>query len=199
MKVAKRISTRTWQTALISKAFDDFIVKSCFPLNADYIELNVGYGTTFFDDEKIIIGIDEKDRLFSNMDARLARTLLAFEFFRVYVRKLTCKEIPVFIENVIIGKEMARRGMSADLSYLFYTLVMTEKSDDVHSFLKRNLPWIVFQKNDSFNYELFRSYSNDEISPAAKKLFSKLQEDLFDQKTLDACIKLYEDVLNAGD
>ena len=207
MRVTKKLCVRNEKTLFISKVFDDVITRTEFPLNADYIELNVGYGATVVDDEKIVIGIDVNDPLLMNMDARVIKTLLTFELFRVYVRKMLKIEVPRPIEDIIVGRELVRKGFSGDVSYIFYILVMTHDVADVKSFIRANIPRLVFKNADEFNYKLFHGYEDKsskrkftaKYKLKTKKLFAALGKDLWDLKNLKKSIQLYGDVVNAGD
>ncbi len=201
MRVVKKLCTKNEKTLFISKVFDDVITRTEFPLNFDYIELNVGYGATVVEDDRIVIGVDINDPLLMNMDSRVVKMLLTFELFRVYVRKMLKIEVPRFIEDVIVGKEIVRKGLANDISYIFYILAMTQSVTDIKSFIRANIPWLVFKGEDKFYHKLFHDYARSETKYRirTKELFAALEKDLWDLKNLKNCIQLYGDVVNAGD
>ncbi len=202
MRIVKNISGRDERTLFLSRVFDDVITRSDFPMNFDQLEFSIGYGKSSFLDDSAKIIINPNSPLLQNIDRRVAKTLITFEIYRLFVQKIFDMHLPRLIEDVTIGKKMVRYGYGDDLAYVFYILMANQRITDIKSFIQFNLPWLVFRGEDKFYYYLFRHYAgshkNMKYMIKTKKFFQSLQKDLLDAKNLKRCVQLYEEIVNAG-
>jgi hypothetical protein len=202
MRIIKKLYERSSKTLFVSKVFDSVITRTELPMNFESLELSIGYGLTGIKDNAAKIGIDADDPLLKDNDARAVRILITFELFRLVVRRQLEKHIPRLIEDVIISRDMIRRGFVNDLSYIFYIFLSTQRITDIKDYIKFNLPWIIFKNHDNYYHELFYNYAKSrpraDYDVRTRDLFKALAKDLWDMNNLNECIKRYEDVIDAG-
>ncbi|KHO47436.1 MAG: hypothetical protein QT00_C0002G0088 [archaeon GW2011_AR5] len=138
-------------TRLVSDIFDNILVNGDFKFES--IELHVrDKAVSFIDDEKAVICLDYNDPFIREMDARGIRILLVHELFR-----LTFKfDVPKHVEDVIIGREMLRRGYGDELLYLYYNRLLQGGYEGIEGCVRANLPWIIFSKHDKYDSELLK-------------------------------------------
>jgi hypothetical protein len=129
-------------------------------------------------------------------DTRIAKILIKFELYRLFVRNVITRAVPSVIEDVIVAREMLAHDHADDLAYLFYAYMARHRIHDQASFLKFNLPWIVFSNYDDFYFDLFfqlaRNKQRYRYEHRAKELINALCKDLMDFENLKAAISAYE-------
>jgi len=202
MRILKQIDKENELATLASKLFDKLVVKPAVPLNFDYLEFNL-VGHTSAEENKIRIGIDIDDPILADKDRRTIRILITFEMFRIFVRRMLEKDIPVDVEDVIIAREMIKRGYIDDIAYLFYIYAAKSEVFDIKSSLKFHLIAKTFVSYDEFYTKFFNDIANKkskhEMDLTVRLFLQVIERDLLDDKNLNKAIELYEAIISAGD
>ncbi|MBI3190925.1 hypothetical protein HYZ41_04460 [archaeon] len=124
-------------------------------------------------------------------DEKIAETVVRFELFRLFMKKIY--SVTHITEDVIVGREMVRKGFSDDLACMLHAFVVSKNVIDLNSYIRFNLPCIIFYK-DEFQSGFFRSIADKkrdkQYDKLAKNLFCALQKDLQNEKTLNEAVKL---------
>jgi len=173
-------------TRLVSGIFDSILVNGVFKFES--IELHVrDKAVSFIDDSKAVICLDYNDPFIREMDARGIGILLAHELFR-----LTFKfDVPKQIEDVIIGREMLKRGYGNELFYLYYNRLLQGGHEGIEGCVRANLPWIIFSKHDKYDSELLKKQAAKICGKKfdCRRLFDVLVD--LSQKTIPKAVEEY--------
>lgn len=196
MRIIKRMYSGDQKSVLLSSMFNKVIREIDIPLPFDYLEFKIGYPFSVVEENRASFGIAADDKMMEENDQRMAMVLIKFELYRLFVRNVITRKIPGIIEDVVVARAMIERGHSDDLVYLFYTYMMRNRVVDHVSFLKYNMPWIVFSGYDLFYHDLFyqlaRSRRRLSYEHKAKHLIKALCKDLMDFENLKTAINEYE-------
>jgi len=176
----------------VSRAFDRIITKGDYHLPFEQIEFHLRDSSiSRVDDEKAFICMDYSNPLILEKDLRGVNTLIHHELFRLMFKM----NLPRLIEDVVIGREMIKRGMGDDLFYMYYNHVLKMKVNSLEGYLQINLPWIIFHEQDKYNSEMLKNLADRACKkkyPAAKKLFDVLCG--LSPKNIHEAAKLYEKI-----
>lgn len=200
MRVIKKLYNKDERTLLASRFFDDVIKRIDLPMRFDTLEFSFGYGSTFVDDSIASVGMDMDDPLL-DYDERIIKTMIRMELFRAFYRKTSEKQVPRAVEDVMIAREMIRRGYAEDLVYMFYNFMLSHRIKDAKDFLRFNLPWIIFRGHDNYYSDLFLDMAKSRVrkryEAKAKQLMDALAANLSVSGNLEKATKLYGEI-NAG-
>jgi len=171
MIIAKKFS-RDDRTEFVSEIFDK-LVRSDLHLPFDRIELNIRDTTvSVVEDQSAVVCIDYNSPVVAEKDRRGTTMLIYRELFRLMFKFDT----PKIVEDVIIDKELVKRGFGDDLFYLYYITMMNKRHVTLKDHIELNLPWIVFNKNDKYNSDFMKRLAK-KLSvkrPECQKLFNLL-------------------------
>lgn len=168
MQVAK-IFERDPRTELVSRIFDE-VITGAFHLPFDRIELHIRDKTiSLVDGASATVCLDYNNPFILERDARGIRILLLRELFRLMFKF----DLPAEIEDIMIGREMIKRGYGEGLCYMYYNMLLSGEADPI----RVNLPWIIFFKDDKYNSELFKKLA---AKVCKKKVPAKLLDLLLD-------------------
>lgn len=199
MRIVKKLYSDDSKSLLLSRAFNQAIKEIEIPIMFDYIEFKIGYSCSEIEDDKAVFGLQTDDPMLIE-DERTARILVTFELYRLYVRNIITRKLPHIIEDVIVAREMLARGHADDIAYLFYAYMAKHRISDYTTFLKFNLPWIIFYKYDDFYHDMFLQLAKSKrrygYEYKSRKLFAALCEDLMDFENLKKAILLYEEAMH---
>jgi len=188
MRVLKFAYRNDAASKCISEAFDRVIVQE--PVNFDRVELHLGHGGTSLSNGIAKLCVDSSSDIFKDHDSAVAETAVRFELFRLMIKKIY--DVPRLTEDVLVGREMIKKGFSEDLARMLHAFVACQRVIDLESYIKINLPWIIFYA-DEFKAGFFRSMSekrhNKRYDSIAKKFFAALQKDLQNNKNLNSVVK----------
>ena len=152
MKIVKRF-IKDEQTSLISGVFDEFLVSDSFHLPFDSIEFHIrDSDISIVKGDKALVCLDYNNPLFLQKDIKGIKTIVRHEFFRLMFKTNLSRDI----EDVIIGREMIKRGFGEDLLYVYYHYIVNSKATNIQDYIKSNLPWIIFQGYDKNNSEFLK-------------------------------------------
>ncbi len=173
----------------VSKIFGELLTSTDLHLPFDRIEFHVrDSDVTLIKDSTALVCINYNNPLVVEKDYKGVRTLLMRELFRLMFKF----NIPRLVEDVIVGREMIKRGFGDDLCYMYYNYLLTMQPETIEDYIHANLPWIIFRGYDNYNSELFKKL-------AAKVCKKKYQcNRLFDllvnlsQKNLFLVVKEYK-------
>ena len=144
------------RTELVSDVFDSLICSSEFHLPFDKIELTIrDTNIALVDNYNAVVCVDYNNPLVMEKDYRGVKILLMHELFRLMFKM----NLPKIIEDVIIGRELIKRGFGDELFYMYYNCVMkTSPTED--NYIKIRLPWAIFHNYDKYNSEFFRELAS---------------------------------------
>ncbi|MEK6888195.1 MAG: hypothetical protein AABX14_04600 [Candidatus Aenigmatarchaeota archaeon] len=158
----------------VSRVFDSIITKGDYHLPFEQLEFHLrDSNTSQVDDEKALICIDYNNPLIQERDQRGVNTLIRHELFRLMFKM----NLPRAVEDVIIGREMIKRGFGDDIFYMYYNRILKMNVSNVEEYIKINLPWIIFHEQDKYNSELLKKIVGKVCKkkyPETKKLFDIL-------------------------
>jgi len=171
MKVVKKFD-RDKRTELVSRIFDEVLMKNDYPLPFNRLEFHIrDFDVTSFEEDKALICLSYNNPFILEMDERGLAILVRHELFRLTLRLTS----PRLIEDVIVGKELIKRGFGDELFYMYYNLLMKSKHEEkVHSFVRANIPWIIFSGLDDYNSKFLKELVSKLYKrkfPETKKLF----------------------------
>ena len=154
MKIVKKYE-KDETTLIVSKLFDMMIKRNLYPMPFDRLELHIrDYNVTVVEDNKAIICINYNNPLVQEKDMRGIKTVIRHEL----VRLMLGINLPKPIEDVIVGREMIKRGMEDELFYMYYIYMMrTVYSNRIEDYIKINLPWIIFHGYDDYNSSVLKN------------------------------------------
>src|SRR3989338_2045666 len=182
-----KVYERDLRTQLVSEIFDMLLVSDSYPFES--IELHVrDMNASSIEDGKAVICVDYNDPFVPERDVKGIRTLLAHELLRLMFKF----DVPRDIEDVMIGREMVRRGLGEDLCYLYYNRLLQSRPETVEAYIRANLPWIIFAGHDKYNSELLKKLASKVCKKkfACKRLFDFLLD--LSQKNLREAVEEYK-------
>ncbi len=178
MQIVKNY-VRDANTEAVSKIFDRLITTSEIHLPLDRLELHIrDASVSLIEENGGVICLDYNNPMILDRDQRGIKILIMHELFRLMFKY----DLPRDIEDVIIGREMIRRGFGEELCYLYYNSILKSRAETRQDYIRLSLPWIIFVKDDKFNSELF------------KKLASKLCKRKFGE-----CRKLFDILIDLSE
>ncbi|HLD39245.1 MAG TPA: hypothetical protein VJB05_02955, partial [archaeon] len=158
----------------VSRIFDRIITKGDYHLPFAQLEFHLrDSNMSKVEDEKALICIDYNNPLILEKDQRGVNTLIRHELFRLMFKM----NLPRAVEDVIIGREMIKRGFGDDIFYMYYNRILKMNVSNVEEYIKINLPWIIFHEQDKYNSELLKKIVGKVCKkkyPETKKLFDIL-------------------------
>lgn len=161
------------RTELVSTVFDKFLRRQELHLPFDRIELNIRDTTTsVVKDENALICIDYNTPVVAEKDKKGVKMLVYRELFRLMFKF----DLPRPVEDVIIGKELVKRGFGDDLFYLYYVTMMNKTHVTLRDYIELNIPWIIFNKQDPYNSDFMKKLSKklSKSRPECQKFFNLL-------------------------
>lgn len=188
-----KIFEKNSRTRLVSRVFDSLLVRGSYTF--DSIELHVRDKTvSSIEDGKAVICIDYNHPFVLEGDVRGIRMLLQHELFRLMFKF----DLPKDIEDVIIGREMLKRGMGDELFYLYYNDVLRMQPVTVEDYIRLNLPWIILAKHDPYNSELLKKQAakNCKKKFGCRKLFDLLLD--LSEKRIEKAVEEYDMLLTSN-
>ena len=175
---------------LVSRVFDEALVSSGVKLNYDSIELELrDRDVSLVKDYTATICLDYNNPLVLDMDEKGIGIIIRRELFRLMFKF----NLPRPVEDVIIGRELVKRGFGDDLLYMYYNIVMRSRPKNISDYIAVNIPWIIFRGYDDYNSDLMKKLAGKVCSkkfPETKKLFDMLCN--LSQKNMTAAGKEYE-------
>ena len=175
---------------LVSRVFDEALVSSGVKLNYDSIELELrDRDVSLVKDYTATICLDYNNPLVLDMDEKGIGIIIRRELFRLMFKF----NLPRPVEDVIIGRELVKRGFGDDLLYMYYNIVMRSRPKNISDYIAVNIPWIIFRGYDDYNSDLMKKLAGKVCSkkfPETKKLFDTLCN--LSQKNMTAAGKEYE-------
>jgi hypothetical protein len=199
MRIVKKIHYKSPVADFVSHEFDKIVIRSVLP-SIDLLELHIGHGQTSIEENKACLCVEVEKPLFQDM--RATDTAIKFEIFRLFVKRALDKEIPGAMEDILVAREMIRKNLGDDVAYMLHLSVIDQVVIDVESYIKLNLPWIIFYGHDEFHSNFFRKLSQNikypEYKSITEKLFDCMKKDLTKNSSLEKCTGLYEEALYAG-
>lgn len=173
MRVIKKF-VRDDRTEFASEMFDKTISAYDYPLPFERIEFHIrDSDITVVDDESALICINYNNPLLLEKDKKGLAILIRHELFRLMFKT----SLPRAIEDVIIGRELIKRGFGDDLLYMYYNYMVNMRANDAKDYIELNLPWIIFHGYDSYNSELLKRLAKKlcrEKFPETRALFNIL-------------------------
>ncbi len=138
-----------------SKVFDMMIKQNTYPMPFNELEFHIrDYSVTVVENDKAIICIDYNNPLVLEKDIKGIKTVVNHELMRLMLQL----NLPKPIEDVIVGREMIKRGMGDDLFYMYYNYLMrTPYTGSIPDYIKANIPWIIFHDYDDYNSSILKS------------------------------------------
>ena len=188
MIVAKNF-VRDDRTELVSQVFDKFIMSQELHLPFERIELNIRDTTvSVVEDQSALVCIDYNDPVVIEKDKKGVKMLVYRELFRLMFKF----DIPRPIEDVIIDRELIKRGFGEDLFYLYYVGMMNKKHATLEDYINLNIPWISFSRHDKHNSDFMKRLAKKlaDSRPECQKLFNLLLN--VPQKDVEKAVKEYE-------
>ncbi|MBI4174259.1 MAG: hypothetical protein HY517_01330 [Candidatus Aenigmarchaeota archaeon] len=165
MRVLKSFE-RDPKTELVSRIFNE-VITGPFHLPFEKIELHIrDRSISIVDGSSAIVCLDYNNPFILESDRRGIRILIIHELFRLMFKF----DLPAEIEDILIGREMIKRGYGEELCYMYYSLLLSSRD---LSAMKANLPWIIFFRDDNITSELLKGI-------AAKVCRKKLPQRLLD-------------------
>jgi len=178
MRIVKKIDNKNGAVSVI---FDKVIASYSFSLPFDVIELHLrDVDTTIVEDKKAVICLDANNPLIVENDVRAIKTLIMRELFRLSFSPY----FPRTVGDVLVGREMIKRGLGDDLFYTYYNIMMkTKYGQTSNDYIKANLPWIIFRGFDNYNSSFLKELAEKltKKNREADKLLNMLCHDKFDE------------------
>ena len=115
---------------------------------------------------------------------------------RELMRMMFKFSLPRPIEDVIIGRELVKRGYGDDLLYMYYNMVARSSVKNAVDYVEISLPWIIFHGYDDYNSDIMKKLASKVSKkkfPETKKFFDALCD--LSQKTLAKAVDEYEKVV----
>lgn len=173
MRIVKKF-VRDDKTEFASEMFDKIMAKNDYPMPFERMEFHIrDSDVTSVDDGSALICINYNNPLVLEKDRKGLGILIHHELFRLMFKT----ELPRVIEDVIIGRELIKRGFSDDLLYMYYNYMVNIRVDGAESYIKMNLPWVIFRGYDEYNSEILKKLARKlcrKKFPETRKLFNIL-------------------------
>ncbi len=160
---------------IVSKVFDMIIKRHPYPIAFSTIELHVrDCDVTIREGDKAIICIDHKNPLVMDKDVKGIKTIVQHELMRL----MLSLDMPKPVEDVMVGREMIKRGMGDELFYMYYNYLMRIPcTGELKDYVGANIPWIIFHGYDDYNSSVLKSLAHaliNERFEEANRLFDIL-------------------------
>ncbi len=172
MIIAKNF-THDDRTQLVSDVFDKFLRSRELHLPFEKIELNIRDTTTsIVEDDNALVCIDYNSPVVAEKDKKGVSMLVYRELFRLMFKF----DLPRSVEDVIIDKELVKRGFGDGLFYLYYVSMMNKNHVTIEDYINLNIPWIVFNKQDPYNSDFMKKLAKklSKSRPECQRLFNLL-------------------------
>lgn len=152
MRIVKKF-VRDNKTEFASGIFDRIIASHDYPLPFERIEFHIrDSDITVADSSSALICISYNNPFVLEKDAKGLSIIIRHELFRLMFKT----SLPRIIEDVIVGRELVKRGFGDDLLYMYYNYMASMRVDSNESYVKLNMPWIIFKGYDNYNSELLK-------------------------------------------
>jgi hypothetical protein len=201
MKVIKNFAARDDNVDKLSDIFDELVMKTTILHNLDTIEFHVrDKNVAKLHDMNAIISVDYDDHFLRENDEKGMRSLILHSLYHIIIRKRYDVNIPHFIEDILINRQMIADGYSDYVFYPAYIFLLKKKEADFHDFLAINIPWLSFSGTDNHNTEflkeMIKKIKYDKMyEKRVTRLFESLKKDITDEANLAHSINLYEVML----
>lgn len=203
MKIIKRSTKNTEQARTVSNTFNTVLVEVPLEKFFDKIELNIGAKEgVFIEKRSAKILLDHKNRYIQNSDRKAIKILILHQLFHAITRQYM-KKLPHVIEDVIINKDLIKRGYGDDLLYFYYIHMVNHPKhiENIEDFLELNIPWLSFFSLDSYNSEFLKKMTTrfegiKKFESQSKKLFSVMKKDMLNQRNQKIAINAYKNIVN---
>lgn len=161
MRLVKKFE-RDDRTELVSRIFDKVITQTDCHLPFGCIEFHVrDSDVSIIEDGTAVICVNYNNPLVLEKDQKGIDILLRHELFRLMFKM----SLPRMVEDVIVAREMIKRGYGNDIFYMYYNYAMKTRVNSAEDYMKVNLPWIIFHGYDKHDSEFLKAL--------AKKLCKK--------------------------
>ncbi len=161
------------RTRLVSDIFDKLVGSQELHLPFNRIELTIqDTSNSMVNNETAVVCIGCNDPVVTEKDRRGIAMLIYHELFRLMFKF----DVPKPVEDVIIGKELAKRGFGDGLFYLYYITIMNKRHTTLQDHINLNIPWIVFNKQDPYNSDFMKRLAKklSKSRPECRRLFNLL-------------------------
>ncbi len=198
MRVIKKSSDE--ETAkLVYPLFDAILGELYLENFFDEVELFLGNkDKVFAGKNKLVISLDCRNDFIQSRDKKATRAILLHQIFHGVSGKYL-KGMPHFIEDIIINKEMIKRGYGDDLIYYYYLYLMGHGATvaDLEDFLNVNVPWLSFHSLDEYNSDFLKKIiarfrDKKRFEKSSKELFSALQKNLWKRTNQKTAVNAYK-------
>lgn len=199
MKIIKKFIYSNKITGIVSRIFDD-AVKEIAPFlkfNTITLELKNDFNSKMADNSATVY-LDYTNDFIQNTDEKAIRFFILREFFKIFVKKKNGINIPEFVEELIVNREMVKNGYANEVSYFYYAILARKpKIKSKEDFLYINLPWLIFYEKDEFYCSFFKKLSTKLVkkynNPYAAKVLNTLKKNLWDRKNLENAARVCGD------
>lgn len=168
MKIVKKF-VRDENTELVSHIFNKVITSQDYHLPFEALELNIGDSDiSSVEDCTAAICLDHNNPFVVEKDRKGLDIIIRRELFRLMFKM----DVPKAIEDVIIDRELVKRGFGNDIFYMHYTYVMKSRVSSLDDFIQVNLPWIAFHGYDKHDSEFLKKL----VAKISKKKFPETRK-----------------------
>lgn len=202
MKIVKKSTKKTPHSKTVSDTFNTVLGEVPLEKFFDKIELNLG------EKEDVIIAkrsakilLNYKSQPIQNNDRKAIKILILHQLFHAITQQYM-KPLPHMLEDVIINKDLIKRGYGDDLLYFYYIQMMKHPKQikDIEDFLELNIPWLSFFSLDDYNSEFLKRMINrfedrKKYETKSTKLFSAMKKDMLKERNQKIAINAYENIM----
>lgn len=198
MRVIKKLVKHDKKTELVSETFDE-----CLMILNPYFLSRIDFSLEFKDKLDLIfsnacLSLNYNNPFIQNKDKKAIRILILQKLLCLIFRR-GYKSMPELIEEVVINREIIRKGYGNDLFYYYYLFLLEYETHIINTmdiFLKVNVPWLSFSGLDDYYADFFKEMVNrfkqkKEFEVKTKELFLALEKNLLKNENLDKAIAIY--------
>jgi hypothetical protein len=194
MRILKSFPVRDEKTKLVSRVFDEIIVVLGYPWKFDKIELHVrDEDKTLIEGNRCIAVLDYGDMFIQQMDAKGIRIIITRALFKAIIQEANGR-LPEMLEDLVVNREMIRKGFGDDLAYYYYQKNMAS----VLSNREKQVAWLSFYIDDKYNAEFFRSFDRSGATGNVQRLLNCLKKDLNNKGNLNDALRIYNGMGEKG-
>jgi hypothetical protein len=203
MRIVKKSDIGDEKARMVFDIFDKILMKLGYPWKYDVLGLAINEKTSVFvADSKITITLDYNDSLIQEMDKKGIASLILHSLYHVITKdKYNLAEMPHFIEDVLINREMIKDGYDDYVFYSSYLFLLRKKHvSSLEDYLMVNIPWLSFHGMNDYNSEflknmLLRIKNMEHYRDRARKLIDVMKKDLTADKNINYATNAYEVML----
>ena len=202
MEIVKKSSKKFKKTKLISDVFNSILGEMALEKFFDKIEISIEEkDDSNINNRNAKISLDYRNPFIQNSDRRAIKILILHQIFHAITRQYV-KPMPHVVEDVIINKELIKRGYGDDLLYFYYIYLVNHHKgvNNIEDFLHINVPWISFFSLDDYNSAFLKRIINKfentkKFQKQSKKLVSVMKKDLLKEGNQKIAINAYKNIL----